>query len=285
MTAVSRLIELFRLEQTAEDVFVANHFDMGFRSLFGGQVLGQALMAAARTVDLSYKAHSLHAYFLRPGDNRGELTYKVNRIRDGRGFVTRTVAAFQHDRQIFELSASFHLAEDGPEHQDPMPADLLPPEELKSQQELMAELADGLDEKRRRHITRERPIEIRPVNPYNKVNPEPLPPIKRLWFRATQPLPNDPLLHQATLAYCSDFDMVGTAMMPHGLGFTQDNVLAASLDHALWIHRPFRADEWLLYSLESPNAHGARGLVRGQIFSRDGTLVASTTQEGLIRVR
>ncbi len=284
MSAVSRLVELFQLKRVDDDVFVAENFEMGFRSLFGGQVLGQALMAATQTVDSDREAHSLHAYFLRPGDNKGAITFKVNRIRDGRGFTTREVEAFQHGRQIFELSASFHLPEPGIEHQDSMPSDLVPPEELKSQSELLAAEADKLDERRRAHMTRERPIEIRPINPYNKVDPKPAPPIKRVWFRVKEALPDDPVLHRSILAYCSDFEVVGTALMPHGLSFTQPHVVAASIDHALWIHRPFRVDEWLLYSLESPSACGARGLVRGQIFSQDGRLVASTAQEGLIRV-
>jgi acyl-CoA thioesterase II len=283
VSSLKKLVELFQLEQTEEDVYRGISLDLGFRTLFGGQVLGQALMAATRTVASERAAHSMHAYFLRPGDAKAPISYRVRRIRDGRGFSTRHVEAVQENRQIFDLLASFHTHEQGFEHQDPMPDDLLPPESLQSEQERYAARIDEIPEHLRTRLAEERPIEIRHVDPYDKLDPEPRAPIKRLWIRAPGALPDDPALHRAILAYASDFEVLGTAMLPHAVSFVRADVLAASLDHALWIHRPFRIDEWLLYSLQSPAAVAGRGLVRGQVFTRDGLLVASTTQEGLIR--
>lgn len=282
VSRLTKLLELFELEQIEQNIFRGVSYDLGFRSLFGGQVLGQALMAATRTVEPDRQAHSLHAYFLRAGDANAPIVYQVNRIRDGRSFTTRHVLAIQHGRPIFDMSASFQLPEEGFDHQDEMPADIPPPEGLKNVQELYRD-NEKVPEKVREQMTRERPVEMRPVNVIEKYNPQPREALKYIWFRAAGGVPDDQRLHQAVLAYASDFELLGTAMLPHGVSFVQDEILAASLDHSLWIHRPFRVDDWLLYRMTSPNMYNARGLARGQIFSRDGTLVASVMQEGLIR--
>lgn len=282
MASLSKLLELFELEQIEQNIFRGISDDLGFRQLFGGQVLGQGLMAAARTVDPERQAHSLHAYFLRAGDAHAPIVYQVNRTRDGRSFSTRHVLAIQHGRPIFDLSVSFQVPEDGFEHQDSMPEGIPEPETLKSQQEIYA-ASDRVPEELREQMTRVRPVELRPVNVIEKFNPEPQEALKYIWFRAAGGVPDDTRLHQAVLAYASDFELLGTSMLPHGVSFIQNDIQAASLDHALWIHRPFRVDEWLLYCMTSPNASNARGLASGRIFSRDGRLVASVMQEGLTR--
>lgn len=282
MTGLTKLLELFQLEQIEQNIFRGVSYDLGFRALFGGQVLGQALMAAAQTVESDRQAHSMHAYFLRPGDARAPIVYQVQRIRDGRSFTTRHVLAIQHGRPIFDMSVSFQLPEEGFDHQDEMPQGIAPPETLKNLQQLYGS-NDKVPEKVREQMTRVRPVEVRPVNVVEKYNPQPREALKYVWFRAAGEVPEDVRLHQAVLAYASDFELLGTAMLPHGVSFVQDDILAASLDHSLWIHRPFRADDWLLYVMTSPNMNNARGLARGQIFSRDGKLVASVMQEGLVR--
>jgi acyl-CoA thioesterase-2 len=239
-------------------------------------------MAANRTVDSERQAHSMHAYFLRAGDAKAPIVYQVTRTRDGRSFTTRHVLAIQHGQPIFDMSVSYQTREDGFEHQDPMPQGIPAPETLQNLQELYG-TAEGVPDYVRDQMTRERPVEMRPVSPIEKHNPEPREPIKYIWFRAAGAVPDDPRLHQAVLAYASDFELLGTAMLPHGVSFIQKDIQAASLDHALWIHRPFRVDEWLLYSMSSSNMSNSRGLAHGQIFTRDGQLVASVMQEGLIR--
>ena len=283
MTGLEALLQIFELEPIEEDIFRAVSYDLGFPNLFGGQVVGQALLAAARTVAPEREAHSLHAYFMRAGDAKAPVVYQVARPRDGRSFTTRHVTAVQHGRPIFEMSASFQIREQGYEHQIPMPEDVPPPEELKSHRELYEAKADRLPDRLRETLLCERPVEIRPARPIPEIKNEPREPIKQLWFRAAGPVPDDPQLHQAVLAYASDFELLGTSMLPHGVTFFEGKVQAASLDHALWIHRPFRVDDWLLYDTDSPNASNARGLNFGRIFSRDGTLVASVAQEGLVR--
>lgn len=279
---LTRLLEIFQLEQIEHNIFRGVSYDLGFPALFGGQVLGQALMAANHTVGPERQAHSMHAYFLRPGDAKAPIVYQVTRTRDGRSFTTRHVRAIQHGQPIFDMSASYQTPEQHFEHQDPMPLNVPEPESLKNLQELYGDREDMPDYVRDQ-MTRDRPVEMRPVDNFEKLNPEPREPRKHIWFRAAGKVPDDPQLHQAVLAYASDFELLGTTMLPHGVSFIQKDIQAASLDHALWIHRPFRVDEWLLYSMNSSNMYNARGLAHGQIFNRAGQLVASVAQEGLVR--
>jgi acyl-CoA thioesterase-2 len=245
-------------------------------------VIGQALVAASRTVE-GRDAHSLHAYFMRPGDPEAPIIYEVDRIRDGRSFTTRRVVAIQHGKAIFSMSASFQVAEEGMSHQSTMP-EAPPPESLPSESDILNLYLKGAPAAARSYWLRERPIEIRPVDLRHYLGREELPPAQLVWVRATGPLPDDPAIHRCVLAYASDFTLLDTALFPHGRGVFDPDLQAASLDHALWFHRPFRADEWLLYAEDTPSASGGRGFTRGSLFSRDGTLVASVAQEGLIRI-
>ena len=285
MTSLQRLVELLRVERLEENLFRGVSADMGSPAVFGGQVLGQALMAAATTVDPGRTVHSLHAYFLRPGDKQARIVYDVDRSRDGGSFTTRRVVAIQHGQPIFNFAASFHVAEPGPHHQAAMPK-AAGPDGLANETELRARLAARLPEP---HATRvaglDWPIEIRPLNPVDLLEPPECEPRNDAWLRAPGPLPDDPLLHQAMLAYASDFGLLRSSMMPHGLSFMQPNLQVASLDHAMWFHAPFRMDDWLLYTTDSPWAGGARGFCRGSLWTREGQLVASVAQEGLVRVR
>ncbi len=276
------LLELLNLEQIEVNLFRGNSPDEGWQRVFGGQVLGQALVAASRTVE-ERVAHSLHGYFLRPGDVKVPILYEVDRIRDGRSFTTRRVVAIQHGRAIFNMSCSFQVREGGFDHQTEMP-DVPGPEELASELELRRRIAERIPESWRHIFLRERPIETRPVEPLNEFEPEKRPPLQHVWFKAVGALPDDLGLHQCVLAYASDLTLLDTSMLPHGVSFMQQNFQAASLDHAMWFHRDFRADEWLLYTQDSPSASGARGFNRGSVFTRDGKLVASATQEGLVRL-
>ncbi|MBA1145944.1 acyl-CoA thioesterase II [Ectothiorhodospiraceae bacterium WFHF3C12] len=278
---MNTLLEIFHLETIEQNIFRGVSYDLGFPNLFGGQVLGQALMAATQTVDPERIAHSCHAYFLRAGDAKAPIVYQVNRIRDGGTFNTRHIVAIQHGRPIFDMSASFQLPEDGFEHQEPAPPNVPEPETLKTQQELYADEDGRLPEP----LTIARPVEIRPVDPMDKRVPEKRPASRCNWLRATEPMPDDHRMHQALLAYASDFELLSTALLPHGASIMNGDVFAASLDHALWLHRPFRMDDWLLYEMESPNACNSRGLNFGRIYDREGTLVASVAQEGLVRKR
>ena len=271
------------LERLEENLFRGDSWEVGQGSVFGGQVLGQALAAAGLTVE-ERLAHSLHAYFLLPGDPQDTIDYAVRRIRDGRSFTTREVVAYQRDQEIFRMMASFQIAERGIEHQAEMPQ-VAGPEGLQSKNELAEKIVDRVPEKYRCFLLRQRPIEFRPVAPGDPLNPEPRPPRRQIWLRAIAPLPDDPALHQAVLAYASDFSLLGTALLSHGFSLVQGQVKAASIDHAMWFHRDFRADEWLLYSLESPSAGSCRGMGQGRLFTRDGRLVATVVQEGLLRER
>jgi acyl-CoA thioesterase-2 len=246
-------------------------------------VIGQALVAAARTVE-GRAAHSLHAYFMREGDPAVPIIYEVDRIRDGQSFATRRVVAIQHGQAIFSMSVSFQIDEPGLDHQIEMPK-APPPEELPSEAELQRLYLDRATEGVRKYWERPRPIELRPVDLRHFLSRDKLEPTQLVWVRATGALPDDPNVHRAVLAYASDMTLLDTALFAHGRMIFDRDLQAASLDHALWFHRPFRADEWLLYSEDSPSASGARGFTRGSLFSRDGKLVASVAQEGLIRVR
>ncbi len=251
--------------------------------VFGGQVAGQALVAAGRTVEASV-VHSLHAYFLRPGDPAIPILYEVDRIRDGKSFTTRRVVAIQHGRPIFHLSASFQHPEEGVEHMATMP-DAPDPETLPTFQERMRAYLEEAPEDARRWLQRERPIDVRDVDPVNEFAPEKRPPRQLGWIRADGRLPDDLLLHQCIVAYASDLSLLDTTTLPHAISWWDPSTQMASLDHAMWFHRPFRADEWLLYAQESPSASNARGFATGQFFTRDGRLVISVAQEGLIRLR
>ncbi|MFO1505977.1 MAG: acyl-CoA thioesterase II [Lysobacterales bacterium] len=281
---VAELLELLALERLEDNLFRGQSRDIGTRFVFGGQVLGQALSAAQQTVDPARTAHSLHAYFLRAGDIEHPIIYTVERARDGHSFSVRRVTAIQHGQTIFNFSASFQVAEGGVEHQTPMPEvpgpeDLSPPVPLPP-----AEFAK-LPPKLQRWLGRSGPFEFRHVYPRDELHPPKRPPQQLVWFRLQRKVGDDAVLHRVLLAYASDFHLIGTAMFPHGISFLQQNVQVASLDHALWFHRPFRVDDWLLYACDSPTAESARGLARGLLFDHGGRLVASSVQEGLIRLR
>ena len=282
---ISALLAHLDLELLEVNIFRGASYDIGSGRVFGGQVLAQALAAAGRTVEPTRLTHSLHSYFILPGDVAAPIVYFVERLRDGKSFTTRRVTAIQHGRAIFEMSASFHEPEPGIEHQSAMP-DVPAPESLVPDLERLRALADRLPERVRSFWTRERPFDWRTVDPGDPLQPTPRPPLRYAWFRSTGPLPDaSPLLHQTLLAYASDYGLLAAAMLPHALTFQTPGLQAATLDHAIWFHRPFRLDEWLLYVTESPTASGARGFTRGSVFTRDGRLVASMTQEGLLRVR
>jgi acyl-CoA thioesterase-2 len=282
--ALAGLLEVLDLERLEVNLFRGVSPQNGWQHVYGGQVLGQALVAAGRTVDATRPAHSLHGYFLLAGDPAHPILYEVERIRDGGSFTTRRVKAIQHGRAIFAMSVSFHKDEEGYDHALPMP-DVPPPEALPSAKELMGELIDALPESMRTYWQRENPIELRPVDVSRYLSREPHAPAQHIWLKANGRLPDDPPLHQCVLAYASDFTLLDTALIAHGKLLFDPDIQLASLDHALWLHRPFRADEWLLYAQDSPSAAGARGFCRGSFFTRDGRLVASTAQEGLIRKR
>jgi acyl-CoA thioesterase II len=244
-------------------------------------VLGQALMAAYSTVE-NRVVHSLHSYFLRRGDFNLPIVYQVDRNRDGGSFSSRRVIAIQNGAPIFTFSASFQDVEPGLDHAAQMP-DVPPPESLRNDR-VSPELLARLPEKMRRFLELERPFEFRPVHPIDFLHPKPQPPTQHIWLRAIGALPDRDALHHCLLAYVSDYNLLNTALLPHAASWVSGRLFMASIDHAMWFHRPFRVDDWLLYSMESPSASGARGFVRGSIYSRDGRLVASTSQEGLVRV-
>lgn len=276
------LIDLLTLERIEDNIFRGASRDIGSAQVFGGQVLGQALSAAHLTVD-GRRAHSLHAYFLRRGDMNAPIIYDVDRARDGGSFSVRRVVAIQHGRPIFNLAASFQIPEPGLEHQAKMPR-VQGPDGLQDLTEIAPEILEKIPEKMRRYLTEKRPFEFRPVEPSDFMTAQVRPPQKYVWIKAVDSLPDNQALHQNLLAYVSDYELLGTSTLPHGLTFDRSRVMMASLDHALWFHRDFKVDDWLLYSMDSPNSSGARGLSRGQFFTADGTLVASSTQEGLVRV-
>ncbi len=278
------LVSLLRLERLDRDLFRGRSQDLGWGAIFGGQVLGQALSAATQTVAPERHVHSLHGYFLRAGDVRRPIVYQVEPLRDGKSFSARRATAIQDGSAIFSLEASFQVEESGFDHQDSMP-EVPAPEALRSERDMALAVADRLPEGLRVRATAERPIEIRPVEVRDPLRPKPMPPIRHLWYRTIDALPDDPSLHRYLLAYASDFSLLGTSMDPHGVSWLTPGMQVASLDHVMWFHRPFRVDDWLLYDIESPSASGARGLVRGRFFDRKGRLVATCAQEGLIRKR
>lgn len=282
-TPVDQLIRLLDLEPIEVNIFRGISPQDRSQRVFGGQVLGQALVAATRTVE-GRLCHSLHAYFLRPGDPKVPILYEVDRSRDGNSFSSRRVVAIQHGRPIFHMSVSFQVEEPGLEHQID-PPDVPPPEDLPSEDDFRRNIADRVPPQYREHFLRRRPIELRPIDRADIFHPEKRPPYQSVWVRATGPLPDDIALQQCVLAYASDMTLLDTALIPHGISWFSDEIQMASLDHAMWFHRRFRADEWLLYVQDSPSASGARGFNRGLIYTRDGRLVASVAQEGLLRPR
>ncbi len=279
---IGDLLSLIRLEQLEVNLFRGTSRDIGTNRVYGGQVLAQALLAASQTVE-DRLVHSLHAYFLRAGDHEAPIVYDVDRSRDGRSFTARRVVAIQHGRPIFTLSASFQLEQDGVEHQFDMPQ-VQDPEKQHDSRVVSPQQLENVPQKLRRWFARFGPFEFRPVADQDPFDPRPRPPFKKFWFRLKGELEEDQALQRALLAYASDFHLIGTATLPHGISLLKGNLLMASLDHAMWFHRPVRVNDWLLYDCDSPSASGSRGLARGTIFDRTGTLVASTAQEGMIRV-
>ncbi|MFO0554121.1 MAG: acyl-CoA thioesterase II [Polyangiaceae bacterium] len=283
MNVLAGLVELLGLERIEENLFRGQSQDLGWGTVFGGQVLGQALSAAAQTVPRDRHAHSLHAYFLRPGRVDRPIVYEVDRIRDGSSFTTRRVVAIQNGQPIFNLASSFQVREPGFDHQDTMPV-VPPPESVPTEQERWTNFAPRLPKILRERATADRPFELRPIEPEDDpFLPAPRPAERKIWLRAAGQLPDDPALHAYLLAYASDHGFVTTSLLPHGVTWLTPGMQVASLDHVMWFHDAFRVDEWLLYVIDSPAARGGRGLVRGRIFTQGGRLVASCAQEGLIR--
>ena len=281
--ALDQLLSILDLEPLEHNLYRGLSPQAGWQRVFGGQVIGQAMVAANRTVE-GRVAHSLHAYFLRAGDPTVPIIYDVDRIRDGGSFSTRRVVAIQHGHAIFSMAASFHRVEEGLEHQMKMP-DVPPPEDLPSEAELKAKLIDKVPAQVKAYWQAERPIEIRPVDLSRYFSRDKKGPSQLVWIKATGTLGDDLALHQCVLAYASDFTLLDTALIAHGRFVFDPNLMLASLDHAVWFHEPFRADEWLLYAQDSPSSSAARAFCRGTLFTRDGRLVASTAQEGLVRER
>ena len=281
-SALEQLLSILDLEKLEENLFRGTSPSAGWQRVYGGQVLGQSLVAAVRTVPEDRLAHSAHAYFLVGGDPKVPIVYDVERMRDGGSFSTRRVKAIQHGRPIFALTASFHKSEPGLDHDIDMP-DVPAPEALPTEKDLLAQLLPHLPDNMRSYWERERPIEMRLVDPSRYFERKPRAPVQSVWMRASGRLPDTPTFHQCVLAYASDFTLLDTALIAHGRMAFDPDVQMASLDHAMWFHRPFRADEWLLYVQDSPSTFGARGLTRGSVFTRDGTLVATVAQEGLVR--
>ncbi|MDR0787352.1 MAG: acyl-CoA thioesterase II [Gemmatimonadota bacterium] len=279
-----RLVAQLELEPLEVNIYRGTSRDLGAGRVFGGQVLAQALAAARHTVDDPRDAHSLHGYFILPGDVNAPIVYFVDRLRDGGSFTTRSVTAIQHGKAIFNLAASFHREEEGVEHQA-SPPEVPAPESLEDERTLFLRRPEPLPERLRVVLMDDQPIDFRPVDPVDPLTPAPHSPLRRVWFRARGKVEGPPALHQAILAYASDYGLLTTALMPHAMSLYTPNLQVASLDHSLWFHRSFRVDEWLLYVVDSPSASGARGFARGSIFDRAGNLVASVAQEGLVRLR
>ena len=283
-TAVDDLIGILDLEELDLNLFRGRSPQNGWQRVYGGQVIGQALVAAVRTVEPDRLAHSMHAYFLLPGDPKVPIIYDVDRMRDGKSFATRRVTARQHGHPIFSMLVSFHTHEEGLTHQAQMP-DVPPPEQLPTEKEVRAKYLPLLPEAVRRYYERERPIEMRPVE-FDRYTGKKYPDGRfHVWIKINGRLPDELSLHQCALAYASDMTLLDASLTPHGRTPFEKEFMAASLDHALWLHRPFRADEWLLYAQDTPSLQGSRGFARGLIFTQDGALVASVAQEGLVRLR
>ena len=282
--AVSELLGILEVERLEVDLFrgFTPEHEARRQRVFGGQVIAQALMAAYRTVNDDRICHSLHGYFIRPGDPKIPIVYEVDRSRDGGSFTTRRVVAIQHGQQILNMSASFHVHEDSWNHQHDM-SEVKPPEQLKSRAELMEQFKDRLPESEREHWLRPQPFELKEISAMNPFDPKPKSDVNHVWFKTTRPIEAEPAMHHCLMAYVSDMNLLGSSLRPHGLHWTNPELMTASLDHAIWFHEPIRADEWLLYSMDSPKAGSGRSFNRGSIYTREGKLVASVAQEGLMR--
>ncbi|MBD2784760.1 acyl-CoA thioesterase II [Xenorhabdus sp. DI] len=278
---LQNLINLIHLEKIEEGIYRGQSEDLGFPQVFGGQVIGQALYAAKQTVVNDRMIHSFHSYFLRPGDSHKPIVYDVEILRDGKSFSARRVSAIQNGQPIFYMTASFQGDEESFEHQNTMPL-VPPPEELESQEEIIKKMANSLPTKLKKAFSIP-PLEMRLVPLQNQSDHSFQVPVRYVWFRSNGKMPDDPLIHHCLLGYASDFNFLPTALQPHGVKFMEKNMQIATIDHSMWYHRPFNMDEWLLYSIESPSASGARGFVRGHIYNRAGVLIASAVQEGVIR--
>lgn len=284
-TALQGLLEHLELEPLEENLYRGQSQDLGWGRVYGGQILGQSLAAAARTVSPDRPVHSLHGYFLLPGDVNHPVVYQVERVRDGGSFTTRRVVAIQHGRAILTMAASFQVREEAFDHQDPMP-DVPGPDEVEDDRKRLERMGESLPRFVRQWLEAPSPFETRTLEPLDHIfEPTPGRAVNAYWLRARGKLPAEESVHSNLLAYASDSEFLTTALKPHGLTWLNREVMLASLDHAMWFHRPFRLDEWLLYVIDSPNAFGARGLVRGRIFTEEGKLVVSTAQEGLMRRR
>ncbi len=288
MSVVADFMNLLELEPLEHNIYRGANRDVGTGRVYGGQVFAQALVAARRTVGEGRETHSVHGYFLREGDFRAPIVYFVDRPRDGRSFTSRRVTAIQHGEAIFHLSASFHIEEPGLDHQLGMPS-VPAPETLTNELDTIRARADRIPEPLRGILTQDRPLDVRPIvpaDPFRAPQAGPAEDARRqVWFRVTERIGDSPMLHQAVLAYASDYGFLPTALIPHGIGFRDPRLFIASLDHTIWFHRPFRADEWLLYTCDAPSAFGARGFVRGAVYTQSGVMVASVAQEGLMRLR
>ncbi len=282
--AMDNLLSILDLERLEQDLYRGNSPKQGWQRVFGGQVIAQALVAAQRTMSDDRHVHSLHGYFMRPGDPEVPIIYEVDRIRDGRSFNTRRVVAIQHGRAIFSLSASFQVEESGLDHQIDMP-DVPMPESLIGESDLKEKFLKNAPENVRRYWERERPIEMRPISLEHYISREKLAPVQNIWVRANGPVPDDRRIQEAVLAYLSDMTLLDTSLFAHGMSVFSGKIQAASLDHSMWFHRPYAMDDWMLYAQDSPSTSGARGLNRGGLYTRDGMLIASVAQEGLIRQR
>ncbi|MGS1094576.1 acyl-CoA thioesterase II [Aquamicrobium terrae] len=283
--AMDELLSILDLEQLEHNLFRGRSPESDWQRVFGGQTIAQALVAAQRTVEPDRHVHSLHGYFMRPGDTKLPIVYEVDRIRDGGSFTTRRVVAIQHGHAIFSLEASFQHDEEGLEHQVPMPLDVPEPDTLMSQKELIGRFGENVPEGIRRYWERPRPVEMKPVMLKHYTSREKLEPKQNIWIRTSGPVPADRALQSAVLAYLSDMTLLDTSTFAHGRAVFDRDIQAASLDHAMWFHRPNALDNWILYTQDSPSTQGARGFTRGALFARDGTLIASVAQEGLIRLR
>jgi len=283
--AVADLLRLLDIEPDGNDTFIGRSPEIGWKRVYGGQVVAQAVVAAERTVDETRPIHSLHGYFLRPGNPAVPIHYTVDRFRDGRSFTTRGVLARQNGEIIFTMSASFHRFEQGLAHQLPMPK-VPPPESLAADEDLLRDAGRPISLSMQNYLTRDRPIEVRPVDTDNYGKPRAGTEARRdIWIKARSALSDAPAIHHSVFAYASDLTIIETALLPHGRNLFDPEVMLASLDHAIWYHRPFRADEWLLYSQDSPAAAASRGFNRGLVFTRSGELVASVTQEAMMRLK
>jgi acyl-CoA thioesterase II len=283
--AMDELLSILDLEQLEHNLYRGRSPKLDWQRVFGGQTIAQALVAAQRTVEPERHVHSLHGYFMRPGDTKVPIIYQVDRIRDGGSFTTRRVVAVQHGQAIFSLEASFQQDEVGLEHQVPMPQDVPAPDTLLSQRELIGKFGEAVPDGIRRYWERDRPIEMKPVMLEHYTSREKLEPKQNIWIRTTGPVPADRATQAAVLAYLSDMTLLDTSTFAHGRAIFDSDIQAASLDHAMWFHRSHPLDDWILYTQDSPSTQGSRGFTRGSLFARDGTLIASVAQEGLIRLK